>query len=352
MKALSTTREQFELFLEKIVGQGLFFATTEDDEGRVHFEKLSADESTRVFLGKARSLETIKAFFFPPRSVVAEYPEGTSEKEEGTPATGRTVIVGLRACGLKALEILDRVFTDDVLDPLYQSRRENSLIITCDCSQPYETCFCTEVGYGPYAESGFDLNISPLNGKLLVEVGSPKGDQVVSEHADLFLEAPEDLLQRRQANRQAVVEQAKKINKPFNISPPYQQTVQQQLTGEAWKKRGLAYSCVECGACTHVCPTCRCFLLVDHQKNGGYQRSMVWDVCFYPGYWRMAGNLSPKPRLIDRFQNRFSCKFSYFPDNYDTISCTGCGRCIEACPGNIDIRRCLSELRSGEKVPK
>ena len=79
---------------------------------------------------------------------------------------------------------------------------------------------------------------------------------------------------------------------------------------------------------------------------------MVWDVCFYPGYWRMAGNLSPKPRLIDRFQNRFSCKFSYFPDNYDFISCTGCGRCIEACPGNIDIRRCLSELRSGEKVSK
>jgi len=352
VKALSTTREQFELFLDKIVGQGLLFANVEDEEGRVHFEKLSADELTRIFLGKARSIETIKAFFFPPRSVVARYPEGSSEGPSGEPQAEQAVILGLRACGLKALEILDHVFTDDVLDPLYQSRRENSLIITCDCSQPWESCFCTEVGCAPHAESGFDLNVSPLNGKLLVEAGSPKGEKAVSEHADLFTEAPEDLLQRRKANRQAVVEQVKKINKPFKIAPPYQQTVQKQLTSESWKNQGLAYSCVECGACTHVCPTCRCFLLVDHEKDGGYERSMIWDVCFYPGYWRMAGNLSPKPRLMDRFQNRFSCKFSYFPDNYDVISCTGCGRCIEACPGNIDIRRCLSELRSGEKVSR
>jgi hypothetical protein len=173
VKALSTTREQFELFLEKIAGQDLLFANTEDEEGRVHFEKLSADEITRIFLGKARSVETIKAFFFPPRSVVARYPESTSRKDAGISREGRTVIVGLRACGLKALEILDHVFLDDVVDPLYQSRRENSLIITCDCSQPWETCFCTEVGYLPYPESGFDLNVSPLNGKLLVEVGSP-----------------------------------------------------------------------------------------------------------------------------------------------------------------------------------
>jgi len=352
VRALSTTREQFELFLEKIVGDGLLFANVEDEEGRVHFEKLSSDELTRIFLGKARSVETIKAFFFPPRSVVAQYPQNSSAGSEEKSHAPQTVILGLRACGLKALEILDHVFLDDVLDPLYQSRRENSLIISCDCSQPWETCFCTEVGYLPYAESGFDLNVSPLNGKLLVEVGSEKGKKAISAHAGLFAEAPEDLLQRRKAYRQAVTEQVKKNNKSFHISPPYQQTVQEQLASEAWKKEGLAYSCVECGACTHVCPTCRCFLLVDHEKDGGYERSMVWDACFYPGYWRMAGNLSPKPRLMHRFQNRFSCKFSYFPDNYDIISCTGCGRCIEACPGNIDIRRCLSELRSAEKVSK
>ena len=163
MKALSTTREQFELFLEKIAGHGLLFANVEDEEGRVHFEKLSADDLTRIFLGKARSVETIKAFFFPPRSVVAQYPEGAEDESAGSSEAGRAVIVGLRACGLKALEILDKVFLDDIVDPLYKNRRENSLIISCDCSQPWESCFCTEVGYQPYPESGFDLNVAGLH---------------------------------------------------------------------------------------------------------------------------------------------------------------------------------------------
>jgi sulfhydrogenase subunit beta (sulfur reductase) len=147
-----------------------------------------------------------------------------------------------------------------------------------------------------------------------------------------------------------VAKRVRKINEEFAIEAPFQQAVDGQLDDEVWKKIGLAYSCVECGACTHVCPTCRCFLLVDHEKDGSYERSMVWDVCFYPGYWRMAGNLSPKPRLLRRFQNRFSCKFSYFVQNYDAIACTGCGRCIQACMGNIDIRKCLSELQALQKV--
>jgi len=144
----------------------------------------------------------------------------------------------------------------------------------------------------------------------------------------------------------------KKINERFGIDAPYQKTVSQQLASPAWTKEGVAYSCVECGACTHVCPTCRCFLLIDQKVGDHAQRAMVWDVCFYPGYWRMAGNLSPKPKLLNRFQNRFSCKFDYFVDNYEAIACTGCGRCIEACMGKIDIRQCLSELRAVEKASK
>jgi len=118
------------------------------------------------------------------------------------------------------------------------------------------------------------------------------------------------------------------------------------------KKAVIGDECVECGACTHVCPTCRCFLLVDQKSGDRMERVLVWDVCYYPGYWRMAGNLSPKPRLLDRFRNGFSCKFDYFVQNYETVACTGCGRCIQACMGKIDIRQCLSELRAAETAAK
>jgi sulfhydrogenase subunit beta (sulfur reductase) len=348
VRVLASSPERFELFLQKIVGDGLLYANVEDEEGRVHFQKLPLDQLTRVFLGKARAVETIKAFFFPPRTKVAEFPS-TSPEEITAP---KTAVVGMRACGLMALQILDRVFSEEVPDPFYQARRENSTIITCDCTEPWDTCFCTEMGYKPYPESGFDLNLSPLDGQILVEVGSEKGEALVTDHADFFFEPQQALLDQRETNRQAVLQRVKEINAHFNIAAPFQKTISQQLTSPVWAKHGVAYSCVECGACTHVCPTCRCFLLVDQKVEDHTERSMVWDVCFYPGYWRMAGNLSPKPMLLNRFQNRFSCKFDYFVDNYQAIACTGCGRCIQACMGNIDIRQCLSELQALEKVSK
>jgi len=348
LKVLATNREKFELFLEKIVGDGILFANVEDDEGRVRFEKLPLDQLTRSFLEKARGVETTKAFFFSPRAKVAEYP--SAAETEIPPA--KMTILGIRACGLKALSILDKVFLEDDADPFYQAKRENSVIITCDCTEPWETCFCTEMGYTPYPESGFDLNVSILDSQILVETGSDRGEALLTEHAGLFGEADQALLDQRKTNRQAVVKQIQKNNQAFGIKPPFQQTVSKNLGDGTWVKEGLAYSCVECGACTHVCPTCRCFLLVDQPREDHAERAMVWDVCFYPGYWRMAGDLTPKPGLLHRFQNRFSCKFSYFVDNYEAIACTGCGRCIEACMGNIDIRQCLGRLQAVAKGSK
>jgi sulfhydrogenase subunit beta (sulfur reductase) len=348
VKTLVTNREKLELFLHKIVGDGVLYANVEDEEGQVHFQQLPLDGLTQIYLEKARAVETTKAFFFSSRTKVAEYPAPSPQEITAQKMT----VVGIRACGMKALEVLDKVFLDDVQDPFFQAKRENSTIITCDCTEPWETCFCTEVGYKPYAESGFDLNLTPLDGQILVEVGSEKGQSLVRENEQLFADAGKDLLDQQAANRKEVTQRVKKLNAHFNIAAPFQKTISQQLSSPVWKKDGVAYSCVECGACTHVCPTCRCFLLVDQESGDRMERVLVWDVCYYPGYWRMAGNLSPQPRLMGRFQNRFSCKFDYFVDNYQAIACTGCGRCIQACMGKIDIRQCLSELRAAEKTSK
>jgi ferredoxin len=34
-------------------------------------------------------------------------------------------------------------------------------------------------------------------------------------------------------------------------------------------------------------------------------------------------------------------KFSYHPLNYEGLGCVGCGRCIDRCPVNLDIREAL-----------
>jgi ferredoxin len=55
----------------------------------------------------------------------------------------------------------------------------------------------------------------------------------------------------------------------------------------------------------------------------------------------VAGGHNPRFMKNQRLRNRFFCKFYYFPLHYGPVSCTGCGRCIDACPVNVDITEVL-----------
>jgi len=109
-----------------------------------------------------------------------------------------------------------------------------------------------------------------------------------------------------------------------------------------WEEEAKA--CVECGACTLICPTCHCFLLYDQKDEARMARLRVWDSCMFKGYARVAGGANPRPKLWMRLRNRFDKKFDYFPKVADFYACTGCGRCISACPAKIDIRKVLKRL--------
>ena len=58
---------------------------------------------------------------------------------------------------------------------------------------------------------------------------------------------------------------------------------------------------------------------------------------------RVAGGANPRRYLYERLRNRFDKKFEFFPNVLGVTGCTGCGRCIEACPGKIDIREVLKK---------
>jgi len=40
-------------------------------------------------------------------------------------------------------------------------------------------------------------------------------------------------------------------------------------------------------------------------------------------------------------------KFKYQMEQFNKIGCTGCGRCVESCPVNIDLREVLSHIVGG-----
>ena len=60
------------------------------------------------------------------------------------------------------------------VDRDYAARREGAFVVAVNCGEPGGTCFCTSMGTGPRAESGFDLALTELlddEHRFLVEVG-------------------------------------------------------------------------------------------------------------------------------------------------------------------------------------
>ena len=114
-------------------------------------------------------------------------------------------------------------------------------------------------------------------------------------------------------------------------------------TGALEWKSG-AFNCVQCGACNASCPTCVCFLLEDFSSRVSFSKAKIWDYCLYQSYAKMASGVSPRSLLWERYANRLLCKYKYMVKNFGIVGCTGCGRCISACPGKIDKRKILEEV--------
>jgi ferredoxin len=114
-----------------------------------------------------------------------------------------------------------------------------------------------------------------------------------------------------------------------------------------WQR--LAERCLSCHACTYVCPTCRCFDVRDDTvaADADYayvQRLRAWDSCMASAYRRIAGGHNPRPAKAQRLRNRYYCKFCYAPQDFGTVACVGCGRCIDVCPVGIDIGEMLGDV--------
>jgi len=68
------------------------------------------------------------------------------------------------------------------------------------------------------------------------------------------------------------------------------------------------------------------------------------------GYARVAGGGSPRPKMFERFRNRYLCKFNYMQSNFNEPGCTGCGRCIDTCPATIDFRNVINSVSNLKEV--
>ena len=305
-----------------------------------YFYSNLSDTGSLVF-NAYRVVEPLKSFLTYPKEIIAEYFVGDKTVND----LGKTVVFGLKNCDITSLKVQDFVFLEGTeVDSLYRLKRENIILVSGDCTSFKDVCFCLALDILPYATCGFDLNLSPLNDGYLVEVGSNKGDELIKAYKECFVLAKETQVFGRKTKRENLVERLKKHLLLQSLPPKdnLQRLVKDGYNLDTWQK--FMRPCVECGGCNFICNTCHCFLLADKKEDSKDTKLRLWDSCQYANFAKVAGGANPLKTRTQRLRNRFLKKFDFFVDNLGMPACCGCGRCIEVCPGKIDLREVLKDL--------
>ena len=269
-----------------------------------------------------------------------------SVRERVAPFSGKrsaALLVGVKACDVKALEILDRaLINEDFVDPAYASWRERTTVFSFDCTDVGPTCHCTLTGGKPFAETGSDANAARFGSHYFLRAATEKGQTLIDLiRRHVRVDTGNDRIPRGvEAQRAEMTARVQAQNEAF--ARPENYASLRAGPPEVWQEE--ARECVSCGACTHICPTCYCLILNEEGGSGDFVKVRSYDSCQLQGYARVAAGVSPRPRVDERFRHRYLCKFVFMKGEFGTLGCTGCGRCTEACPGGIEFRSVARRL--------
>lgn len=332
-------KKEIPHFSEHIISKGYSLFAPVNGESRHSFKKIGGEQVEDVSLDFVRTtMPPLKALLTPPKENLFRVNDGRIE--ETFPDVGsKIVILGVHPCDVNAMKLLERVYMDRPEDPYFEARRKNLLVIALNCKKADEYCFCTSFGTGPSIEDGFDLLLTDLGNRFLVEVGSRKGSELID---DFYMPKATsvDSIEKEEAIRMV----RNSIRRHVNTAG-LQRMMSGAIYNPIWNE--LANNCTGCGACNMVCPTCFCFNVIDEPElhTGGVLRSRTWDGCLLWEYAEVALGGNFRNDLSARIRQFVNHKLNYWINQYGAFGCVGCGRCIEQCPAGIDITSIAARLR-------
>ena len=300
--------------------------------GQVNFAAWT--EGADVDLDTLKSVKSPKDAFFPQsENLYTCYKDGKKIKIEPEELQNQNFVVfGMKACDVKGVEVLDKVFLTDPVDSFYAARRAHGTIVAMACHEPEETCFCKVFGID-CANPVADVATWMVEGELYWKALTEKGEALTAAVASLLTDADEAKVEAEQAAIRAIVE--KLPYSDISLEGWNGDVLTEKFNSPVWEE--LYKPCLACGTCTFVCPTCQCYDIKDYDTGHGVKRYRCWDSCMYSDFTMMAhGN--NRTSQLQRFRQRFMHKLVYFPANNDGMySCVGCGRCVEKCPASLNI---------------
>jgi len=248
------------------------------------------------------------------------------------------------------LEYISTVlFSGDFNDYYYQSRRKNTSIVALNCVEPSEHSFCSSMGTGPFLNEGYDLLLTDIGTKYLLEVGTKTGRSLV-EGLKLNSAIVADY-NEKEKRLKLMEKKFKKDMNTFWLSKIVRENTGHEVWLDLGERGGVAgsFPCLSCGSCTFVCPTCYCYDIYDTMdlslKSGTRNREL--DSCQLLEYAAVALDQNFRRDRKDRIRHWMMCKFGAAAGGMNS-GCVGCGRCIRICPSKIDITEVAKELRKGD----
>lgn len=262
----------------------------------------------------------------------------------------KRILFGARACDAYGIAYMDKFFLEGYNDEIYRKNRESTYIVATNCVKPGENCFCSSMGVGPFAKCGYDILFTPLENVYLIEAGSKKGEELITIGESLYAETDDKILNEKTMLIDSVI---KEFKTQF-VESGVHKILEENFNNPLWDE--LSKDCIRCTGCTNVCPTCTCFNVVEENMSSRAGcRVRYWDSCQSDSFTRNAGEHNPR-NSISRVRYRIYDKLKYIEEKFNMKGCTGCGRCINVCPVNINVVNVINKLakkdsdNAGDKV--
>jgi sulfhydrogenase subunit beta (sulfur reductase) len=349
MKVLKIKKEDWAKGLEKIGESYRLIGPVKDGEFH-NFKELDRGELPDFNFQNTRL--SPKSIIYPQSEKMFDYTLDKNDPahdilKEAEKDYSPQVVMGIRPCDAKSFSLVKLNFdTPEYKDSYWLKRFESTTFVGLACHHPCNSCFCTSAGSGPFHTDTLDILLVQDQDWFLAQILTEKGESL-AEVAGWTTKADSDAQERITAMQEAAEGRMTSFISGENLK---NKSAMEIYEDPCWED--VSFSCINCGTCTYLCPTCWCFDVQDENCGNCGIRMRNWDSCMYPLFSLHGSGHNPRGDKLQRVRQRFMHKLKYFLDKYDAgIQCIGCGRCVRHCPVNIDIRKVCELMNRSEACP-
>jgi sulfhydrogenase subunit beta (sulfur reductase) len=291
---------------------------------------------------------SVKPLFFPRSAKIMKYTATSAGTEileaEGDPLAGKRVILGVKHCDARGLQVLESVYKWDYVDNDFRVRRDNTVIFSSRCDKADTHCFCTSLDYDVEKLDAMDVAVvNGQGGKVFVQARTEKGETFLKENLEKTTtynvqSTNDEMEMRKQYEAFAASFRLKMDYKDIN------EKMSKRFDSQAFEE--ASRSCVSCNTCAFICPTCHCFKISDVKIKDTGVRYKSYDSCNNIYFTLEAGGHNPRPAKYRRWRQRSMHKFVYYKERFGVNLCVGCGHCAISCPVNISIFDVVNHVAS------